>query len=82
MSIREKSVLLFQRFMHSPYAGVIFGLLAALILLKALLFLAGGSIVNLIVFGGILLFIIRLVIKIAPFLIGLSLIIFLFWFFN
>ncbi|WP_341485450.1 hypothetical protein [Listeria seeligeri] len=82
MSIREKSALVLQRLVQSPYGTIVFSLLAGLIILKALLFIAGGSLVNLIVFGGMLIFIIRLIIKIAPFLIGLSLIIFLFWFFN
>ncbi|MDT0115297.1 hypothetical protein QJV37_14265 [Listeria cossartiae subsp. cayugensis] len=82
MTIREKSILLFQKFAHSPYCTLVFSLLGALLLLKTLLFFAGGSFINLFALGGTILLIIELIKKTWPFLLGLSLIIFLFWFLN
>lgn len=82
MTIREKSILLFQKFAHSHYAIIFWCLLAAFLMLKGLLFFAGGSFINLLVYGGIILLLIAFFKKTWTFFLGLSIIIFLFWFFN
>lgn len=50
MSIREKSILAFYKLAHSPWFPVLTTFLVVCLFVKLLLFSAGGSVLNLVVY--------------------------------